>query len=119
MGSLLIRFFVLATAVALTTELLPGIRVNGLHGVVVTSLVLGILNVLVKPLLILFTLPLNLLSLGLFTFVINALVLLLADWLVDSLWISSFGTALLAGLLISLVQWGLYKILNEEKRRSL
>ncbi len=102
-----------ALALLLVAHLIPGIHVSGFVAALIAALVLGVLNALIKPILILLTLPLNILTLGLFTFVINAFILWLAAALVPGFTLDRFfPTAILAAIvlavinmLISLVVW--------------
>lgn len=83
--------------------LIPGVEVNSFFTAFIVAIVLGVLNIFVKPILILLTLPISILTLGLFTFVINVGLILFAGYLVDGFDISSFLAALLFGLVMSLV----------------
>jgi putative membrane protein len=84
---------------------------------VLVALVFGVVNILVKPLVKLLTLPLFLLTLGLFTLVVNALMLLLTSWLAEKLdlgfHVEGFWTAVLGGLIISIVSWALNVVLPD------
>ncbi len=84
-------------------SLLDGIHLSGPSGALVAALLLGILNALIRPLLLLLTLPLNILTLGLFTFVVNATVLSLAAAALGAFAVDSFGWALVGALLLSMV----------------
>jgi putative membrane protein len=83
--------------------ILPGAHVDGFLIAVVVAAVLGILNVLVKPLLVLLTIPITIMTLGLFLLVINTLLILLADWLVPGFDVDGFWWALLFSIILSLV----------------
>lgn len=83
--------------------ILPGVAVSGFLAAFITAVVLAVLNVLVKPVLIVLTLPVTVLSLGLFLFVINALLLMLASVIVPGFYVSGFGAALLFSFVLSLV----------------
>ncbi len=111
-----IRWVVSTAAVAVTTWLLqPHIRIEGaeyLSTVILVGLVLGLLNALVRPIVIFLTLPATLVTFGLFLIVINAGMLWLADLLVPAFVIEGFGWALLGALLISIVSMILYAILK-------
>ena len=98
--SLLVHLLVSALLLMLVGYLVPGIHVAGFGYALLAALVLGIVNTLVRPILILITLPITVLTLGLFLIVVNALMLLLTGALVPGFRISSFGAALLAGLLL-------------------
>jgi len=85
------------------------------YAAIIVAVVLGLLRVTVKPLLIFFTLPATIVTLGLFLLVINAVIILLADYFVDGFAVSGFWIALLFSLLLSLFQSFLYSFLNEKK----
>src|SRR4030042_1941674 len=93
------RMLVLLT----TSYLVPGFHINSYTTALVVALVLAILNVLLKPVLIFLTLPATVLSLGLFIFVINAILLLIAARFIPGFKIDSFFTAIVASIVISLV----------------
>ena len=93
-----------------------GFEVDGFGAALGASLVLSILNILVRPILIIFTLPITIISLGLFLFVINALTLMMTDKIMGDLFdISSFGLALLIAFLMSIVNLILQKTVFEKK----
>lgn len=100
---LLANWIIRAFVLLLATYFVPGFHIDSYLTALVVALVLGILNLLIKPLLLIFTLPLNILTLGLFTFVINAFLLALTAQLVKGFQIYSFGTALLAAIVITLL----------------
>ncbi|MEY4754513.1 MAG: hypothetical protein RJA44_2188 [Pseudomonadota bacterium] len=99
---LLVRWLLLACALLLIAQFAPGLSLNGYHAALSAALVLGLLNTLVRPLLVLLTLPVTVLTLGLFLFVINALLFQAAARLLDDFGVQDFGSALLASLLYSL-----------------
>jgi len=103
MLGLLIRFVVSALALGLTSRLVHGFHAEGLWGLVQAAFVLGILNALIRPLILLLTLPVNLLTLGLFTFVINALLLKMASAAIPGFDVIGFWPAVWGSLLISVV----------------
>ncbi len=111
-----IRWVVATAAVAVTTWVLqPHIRIEGadyLSTVILVGLVLGLLNAIVRPIVIFLTLPATLITLGLFLIVINAGMLWLADLLVPALVIEGFGWAVLGALIISIVSTILYALLR-------
>ncbi|MBT8273857.1 MAG: phage holin family protein, partial [Bacteroidia bacterium] len=82
----------------------------------IVAIVLVLLNTLVKPLLIILTLPITVLTLGLFLLIINALIILLADKLIDGFSVSSIWTALLFSILLSFLQSVLHSIIKEDKK---
>lgn len=101
--NLLGQWLIAALAVLAAAYLLPGVTVAGFGTALVVALVLGILNVFLKPLLIFLTLPINILTLGLFTLVVNALLILLAAAIVPGFRIENFWWALLFGLVLAII----------------
>ncbi len=101
--NIIVRLLVNATVVYGLAYILKGIHINSFWTALVFALVLGLVNLIVKPLLIILTIPLTILSLGLFLFVINALMVLLAAKLVNGITVDGFWWALLFGFLISVV----------------
>ena len=95
--------------------ILSGISIDTFWTAIVVAIVLAMLNAIVKPALILFTLPITLLTLGLFLFVINALIILLAEYLIDGFRVDGFWWALLFSLLLSFVTSLMYQ---EDKKRK-
>jgi putative membrane protein len=95
--------------------ILSGVRINAFTTAIVLALVLAVLNAIVKPILILITLPITLVTLGLFLFVINAGIILLADKFIKGFQVNGFWWALLFSLLLSIVTSVLYKEKTDEK----
>lgn len=100
---MLAKLVINALAFYVTAYLVPGVAIAGWQTLVVVAVVWGVLSVLVKPIIILLTLPINILTLGLFTLVINAALLLLTSRLVAGFVVEGFGTALLAAVVLALV----------------
>jgi len=113
--SLLLEWFLKTLIILMTAYLLPGFRVESLFGAFVLVVVLGVLNVLVKPVLFILTLPATILSLGLFIFILNALVLSLAVWFVPGVSSVSFLTTLLASIIISIGSWFVSGLMKKSK----
>ena len=105
MPGLLVRWLLNALALAVVAAVVPGIHADGVAPTLIAALVLGILNAIVRPILLLLTLPINILTLGLFTFVINAVMLLLTGSLVRGFTVDGFGAALLGALVLSLASF--------------
>lgn len=101
----LLRWFVTTLGVLVATQIVPGIDVASWKGLVVAALVLGLLNAFVRPVLTLLSLPLVILSLGLFLWVINAGLLYFVGWIVKSFTVASFWSALGGAAVISIVSW--------------
>ncbi|MCH2215666.1 MAG: phage holin family protein [Flavobacteriales bacterium] len=94
---------------------LPGVEVGGFWTALVVAVILGFLNIFVKPLLIIITIPVTILSLGLFLLVINALVIQMAAWIVDDFYVSSFWVALLFSLILSVMNAAFEKSAKGER----
>jgi len=107
-----------ALAVVILAKVLPGVSVDTYVTALIVAVVLSILNLLVKPVLILLTLPVTLVTFGLFLLVINALIILLADYMIGGFDVSNFWWALLFSLLLSLLQSIFYSILKEDRKKK-
>jgi putative membrane protein len=105
MRGVLLRWLVLTAAVLAASWLLDGIRVDGLFSALLAAATLGILNALLRPLIILLTLPINILTLGLFTFVINALMLKIVSEVIPGFTVHGFWTAVAGALIVGAVSW--------------
>ncbi len=100
---LILRWLLNTLALMVVAYLVPGFNIASFWTALVAAAILGIVNLLIRPILLLLTLPVNILTLGLFTFVINALMLLLVANIVQGFSINSFGTALFAAIIFWLV----------------
>jgi len=120
MRGLLIRWLMNALALFLLSRLIRGIEVDGILPALVASALLGLVNAVLRPLVILITLPINILTLGLFTFVINGALLYLVAGLVRGFSVSGFWPAFIAALFLSILS-GLVTmfISSEGKVRSI
>lgn len=107
---MLMNLVVNALAFYITAYLVPGIKIADFKALVVVSIVWGILTLILKPILVVLTLPVNFMTLGLFTFVINAFLIMLMSSLVSGFSVASFGVALIAAVVLSLVNMVLSKI---------
>ena len=102
----IIKFILFAVAVYLAAYFVPGIAVVGIKGALITSVVLGLLNTFVKPFVKILTFPVNMLTLGLFTIVINALMVMLCEMFVpESLVVTGFVPALIYVVVLVVVSW--------------
>ena len=115
---LILRLLISALAVFLLSYFLPGVDLSGnaFTTALLVAVVLGILNILVKPILVLLTLPITVVTLGLFLLVINALMIMLADKLIDGFTVSSIWTAILFSILLSILQSLLHSMLKEDEK---
>jgi len=102
---IIIRWLVMVLAIMISSYLIPGVAIAGFWAALWLALFLGIINVLIKPVLILITLPINILTLGLFTFVINALLILLAASVINGFSVSGFWAAMLFSIVLSIVSY--------------
>lgn len=102
MTRLLLTWVLNAFALFFVMKLVPGIQIDRFNDLLVATLVIGLLNAFLRPLIILLTLPVTILTLGLFTLVINGVMFSLAAYLVSGFHVSGFGAAFLAALLYSL-----------------
>jgi len=127
MSGFLIRLVIGAFALWVAEQLLDGIWIDGTLALFLAALLLGVVNAVVRPVFVLFTLPLTLLSLGLFLLVVNAVMLELVAALVPGMHIAGFGSAILGSIIISLVSWaasawigpsGKFEVLVVERRRE-
>jgi len=115
---LILKMLLTAIAVVVLAQFLPGIHVESYTTAIIVAVVLALLRIFVRPLLIFFTLPLTIVTLGLFLFVINAAIILLADKLIDGFYVDGFWYALLFSLLLSFFQSILYSFLKEKKPKG-
>ncbi|MDG5467406.1 phage holin family protein [Deltaproteobacteria bacterium IMCC39524] len=116
MRGLLLRWLILTLAIMTAAYLFPGIHVSGFGSALFAALVLGILNAFFRPILFILTLPINVLSLGLFTFVINAVLLLMTSGVIGGLVVDGFASALFGSLIISLVSLLLSSFVSDRGR---
>jgi putative membrane protein len=103
--SFLVHWLIVGVALWVTTSLVSGVVVSDYTTLAVASLVLGLVNALVKPILVLLTLPLTILTLGLFYLVVNGVAFGIAAALVPGFSVMSFGSAILGALVVSIVSW--------------
>lgn len=103
MQGLILRWLANALALLLTTFLVGGMQISGFGSALFASAILGVVNAMVRPALLFLTLPFNILSLGLFTFVINALMLLLTASVVSGFVITGFWSAFVGAIILSIV----------------
>jgi len=101
--NLIIRLLITAIVAFLLTKVLPGVHFEGFSTAVIFAVVLGLLNLIVKPVLSLFGLPLTIITLGFFALVINAIIILIADYFIDSMNIDGFWWAFIFSILLSII----------------
>lgn len=110
----ILKIVLTAVAVLVIAHFLPGVSVVNFTSSVIVAVVLALLRVTIKPLLIILTLPVTIVTLGLFLLVINALIILLADNLIDGFNVSGFWVALIFSLILSVFESILYSLLGEK-----
>ena len=99
-----VKLIITAVAAMLGAYLLPGVHIGGIGSALILALVLAVLNFIVRPILVLFTIPVTLLTLGLFLLVINAVIILLASYIMGSGFsVDNFWWALLISILLSII----------------
>lgn len=113
---ILIGWAINAASLLLLAWLIPAVQVTGFGTALVVALVLGLLNAVIRPILIVLTLPVNLLTLGLFTFVINGFLFWFAARILEGFSVSSFGWAILAAIVYSLISWAVSSVLVGGRR---
>ena len=113
MNGLIIRWLTSTAAIVSTSYLLDGIHVSGFLSALLAAAMLGILNAFFRPIALVLTLPINILSLGFFTFVINALMLKMASAVISGFDVVGFWTAIFGSLLISIISWLLNSFIND------
>jgi putative membrane protein len=110
---LLIRLLVNALAILLVAYFVPGVAVSSFLTALVVALVLGLLNVIIKPILVILTLPINILTLGLFTLVINALLFWFASTFISGFSVSGFAAAFFGALIVSAVNFFAHRLITD------
>lgn len=109
----IIKLLISAVAVYLTAKLLPGIHVSGFFAAIVVALVLALLNTFFKPLLVVFTIPITVVTLGIFLLFINGFVIMLAHWVLDAFVVDSIWWAIAFSLIQSFLNTLLASLIQE------
>ena len=105
--SLVINWVISGIAIVITAYLLPGVTLSGFKAALLAALVLGLINAVIKPVLTLLTLPLTIMTLGLFSLVLNALLIMLVTKVVPGFQVQGFLWAVAFGVVLTVVNWGL------------
>ena len=113
MNGIFIRWLTLTGAIIFTAYIVDGIQVSGLFSAFLAAAMLGILNAFFRPIVLFLTLPINILTLGFFTFVINALMLKMASGVISGFKVYGFWSAILGSLLISIISWLMNSFIND------
>jgi len=112
----LIKLVVICFALLVVVKICPWAEVEGPAPLIVAALLLGIFNTFVRPILIVFTLPINILTFGLFTFVINGIIIYAVSLIVPGFHLEGFFEAILTALFVSITSWLINLIIKDEKK---
>ena len=118
MRRFLIHWSTTAVALGAAVWIVPGVRVSSAAALLIAALVLGFLNAIIRPILVILTLPISILTLGLFYFVLNGLLFGLASELVPGFVVDSFWAAVIGALVVSLISWFIGCFAGEPRRTS-
>ncbi|AUS04828.1 phage holin family protein [Pseudotamlana carrageenivorans] len=111
---LILKWLLTAAAVFLLANFLSGVTVDGYTTALIVSVILAVLNLFVKPILVIFTLPITILTLGLFLLVINAIIILLASNLISGFHVNGIWTAIIFSILLSILESILHSLIKED-----
>ena len=114
----ILKILLSAIAVFALANILPGISIQSYATAIIVAIVIGLLNTLVRPILILFTIPITIITLGLFLFIINAIIVLIAGYFISGFTVTGIGWALLFSILLSILQSILHKLLKDNKKEA-
>lgn len=112
--NLLLRILITAVLVMGIAHFMPGVHVAGFVTALIVAVVLGLLNIFIKPIMVILTLPVTIVTLGLFLLVINALIILLCTYIVGGFGVDSFWTALFFSIVLSVLQSIMYKLIGND-----
>ena len=112
MISILLVWLLTAVALLITSYLVPGFKISGFGTAMVAAVVIGLLNAFLRPILFILTLPINLLTLGLFTFVVNAVVLKMAAALMSGFSINGWGSAIIGAVVLAIVHMLVFSLMT-------
>jgi putative membrane protein len=116
MRGFLLRVVIVAAGLWVASKLVPGVSITDGWSLLWAALVLGIMNALVRPVLIIMTLPLTILTLGLFLLVINAAMLSLVAWMLDGVTVAGFWSAFFGAIVISITGWLASSFISDQGR---
>jgi putative membrane protein len=117
--SIILHWVLTAVILMLVDAMMPGITISGFGTALIAAFVMGLVNFFIRPVLTLLTLPLNILTLGLFSFVINAIMFSIVAWLVPGFEVSNFLSALVGSLLLAIMTGILGMIMPGGERRAI
>lgn len=111
---IVVHWLIATIAIVITAYILPGVSLSGFWAALVAAVILGLVNAVLRPLILLLTLPINIVTLGLFTLVVNAFMVLITDKLVPGFQVAGFWWALLFGIVLFFVNPALFSILRSK-----
>lgn len=111
----ILKLLITAILVVVLSKILPGVETDGYVSAILVALSISILNFIVRPILVILTLPVTVVTLGLFLLVINAIIIMLADWLVTGFSVNGFFYALLFSIILAIARSILFKMLEKDK----
>ena len=114
----LLKLLVSSLAVFFGAYILPGVYLDGFPTAILVALLIGFLNAFLRPILVILTIPITFVTFGLFLLVINAVIILLADYALSGFVVNSFFTAVLFSIIVSVITWILEAIANPKSRKS-
>lgn len=114
----LLKLLVTSLAVFFSAYILDGVYLNGFPTAILVALLIGFLNAFLKPILILLTIPITLVTFGLFLLVINAVIIMLADYALTGFTVDSFFTAVLFSIIVSIITWILEALANPKSKNE-
>jgi putative membrane protein len=107
---LIVKILISAVSVFIAAYILPGVTVTDFYAAIIVAIVLGAVNMVIRPILLLLTLPITLITFGLFAIVINAALVLLVDYLIPTFSVESFVWAILFSIVVSIISWFLQRL---------
>ncbi|HLF48638.1 MAG TPA: phage holin family protein [Methylomirabilota bacterium] len=116
MTAFLVRVLVNTLAIALAASVIPGVELDGVVPALAAGLVLGFINALIRPILLILTLPITFVTLGLFILVVNGLCFWFVAWLIDGFRVKGFWPAVGGALVVSVLSWALTALTNHRNK---
>ncbi|NCF75067.1 MAG: phage holin family protein [Xanthomonadaceae bacterium] len=116
--NLLLKWLIMVLSILISAYLIPGVWISGAWAALWLAIFLGLANIILKPILILITLPISILTLGLFTFVINGLLILLGSTIIKGFYVKGFWWAMLFSIVLSIISYFLNNIFNINKNNN-
>jgi len=114
----ILKLLVTSLAVFFGAKLIPGVHLEGFPTAILVALLIGFLNAFLKPILIILTIPITLITFGLFLLVINAAIIMLADYALTGFTVDAFFTAVVFSIIVSIITWILEALANPKSRRE-